>query len=202
MNIPNFLTSLRVVFAIVVFICIGTNQYEAALFFFILASLTDFLDGWWARKFNQITIFGRVMDPFADKLLICGTFICLLTKPELPLLQSWMVVVIVARELLVTSLRALIESEGGDFSAKWIGKWKMFFQCFTAMMALLLLICVLNGNAQLHQFLDAHLPSDTWPIYALLIFGVLLWGTLLITIYSGVTYCINAIKIISKKERK
>jgi CDP-diacylglycerol--glycerol-3-phosphate 3-phosphatidyltransferase len=121
------------------------------------------LDGWWARRFNQITVFGRVMDPFADKLLICGAFVCLVTIPELTsdkagfpawlMLQPWMVIVIIGRELLVTSLRAFIESAGGDFSAKWLGKLKMLLQCAAVILALL----YLSGGAEWNFYVP---PSE------------------------------------------
>jgi len=150
MNVPNTLTLLRILCAVIVFTLMGLHRYDLALLFFLAAALTDFLDGWWARRYNQITVFGRVMDPFADKLLICGAFVCLVAIPEMTdgekndfpawlLLQSWMVIVIIGRELLVTSLRAFIEGAGGDFSAKWLGKLKMVLQCVAIILALLYL---------------------------------------------------------------
>ena len=153
MNIPNTLTFLRILFAVVVFTMIGLRYYDLALLFFVLAAFTDFLDGWWARRFKQITVFGRVMDPFADKFLICGAFVCFVTIPELTsdrsypswlMLQAWMVIIIVGRELFVTTLRAFIEESGGDFSAKWIGKCKMAIQCAAVILTLL----YLSGGAE------------------------------------------------------
>jgi len=185
MNVPNALTLLRVLFAVAVFFCIAVYRFDFALVFFVLASLTDFLDGWWARKFKQITVFGRIMDPFADKFLICGTFICLVPIPELmriddsilpawTSLQPWMVIVIVGRELLITSLRAVVESSGGDFSAKWIGKWKMGLQCAAV------IFCFLYLSGKTGVFY--------WMITSL-------WATVIITIYSGVSYCVNAVRM-------
>ncbi|MDR2761749.1 MAG: CDP-alcohol phosphatidyltransferase family protein [Planctomycetaceae bacterium] len=237
MNIPNILTTFRVFFAIAVFYFISIGGYDISLLFFVLASATDFLDGWWARRFNQVTVFGRVMDPFADKFLICGVLIFLVSIPELTgasdrtsgwswlMLKSWMVVVIVGRELLVTSLRAVIESSGGDFSAKWVGKLKMWFQCIAIASCLL----YLSGGAELAFksgdgsfiaseffktdisyrrssvaiFLDSIL-SDTsfaksWRNVVFFTMIISLWTTVFITLYSGVIYCLNAIKIINKK---
>ncbi|MBQ1277950.1 MAG: CDP-alcohol phosphatidyltransferase family protein, partial [Thermoguttaceae bacterium] len=74
-NVPNVLTMARIVLALVMFALIPFKFYVAALVLFVIAALTDFVDGWWARRFNQKTQFGRIMDPFADKLLVCGTFI-------------------------------------------------------------------------------------------------------------------------------
>jgi CDP-diacylglycerol--glycerol-3-phosphate 3-phosphatidyltransferase len=137
-NVPNVLTMARIVFSILIFVVLPFGCYEAALILFILGSLTDFADGWWARHFHQVTKLGRILDPFADKLLVCGTLIYLVAIPELrdigPVwaqklgLAPWMVVVIVSRELLVTMLRSIVEGGGGDFSAKWLGKIKMGFQ--------------------------------------------------------------------------
>ena len=154
MNVPNILTLLRILCAMIVFAMIAFARYDLALLFFLLASVSDFLDGWWARHYHQVTVFGRIMDPFADKFLICGAFVCLVAIPELTsdkagfaawlMLQPWMVIVIIGRELLVTSLRAFVESSGGDFSAKWLGKWKMVLQCAAVILALL----YLSGGAE------------------------------------------------------
>ena len=102
-NVPNVLTLLRLVLSCVLFVMIalGPQFMIAALVLFIVTALTDFVDGWWARKFNQCTQFGRIMDPFADKILICGTFIFLSARPEMQadwrLFQPWMAVVIMGR---------------------------------------------------------------------------------------------------------
>ncbi len=234
MNVPNSLTLLRVVFAIAVFYGIAVRNYDFGLLFFVLAALTDFLDGWWARRFKQITVFGRVMDPFADKFLICGVFICLTAIPSLSedpiggfptwlMLQPWMVIVIVARELLITSLRAVVESSGGDFSAKWIGKWKMVFQC----VAVIACFLYLSGGAQrsfatpcteelgnallvnesfarekvapsdaLAQWIDGFFVTKSWRNGVFYGMIASLWATVIITIYSGVSYCFNASRII------
>ncbi|MDR1924782.1 MAG: CDP-diacylglycerol--glycerol-3-phosphate 3-phosphatidyltransferase [Planctomycetaceae bacterium] len=241
MNVPNILTVLRVFFAIATFYFIAYRNFDFALLFFLLASLTDFFDGWWARRFHQITVFGRIMDPFADKFLICGVLIFLVTIPDLTgtsdkvrgwswfMLQPWMVVVIVGRELLVTSLRAVIESSGGDFSAKWIGKVKMWFQC----VALSCCFLFLAGGAELaHNYGDSiaavsdfHNIKNTyqssiiadsldkslsntplennakyWRNAIFFIMNISLWITVIVTIYSGITYCYNATKIIRRSK--
>lgn len=139
-NVPNTLTLARVVLAAGCFAALSFQAPWSALGLFVVATVTDFVDGYWARRFGQITQFGRIADPFADKLLICGVFIYLAAEPASPV-RPWMVVVIVGRELLVTSLRALVEGGGGDFSAKLLGKWKMVLQCLAAILGLLW-ICV------------------------------------------------------------
>lgn len=203
MNVPNFLTILRVFFAVEVFVFCAFHNWELCLLFFALAAATDFVDGWWARKYNQITVFGRIMDPFADKFLICGTFICLLAVlpltsermkplsliPNWMMLQPWMVIVIVTRELFITSLRAAVEQHGGDFSAKWIGKWKMGVQCAAVA------VCFVYLSLYLHSaFWDRFgLGLNSVQVSLLYFLWIcLLWGTVLITLYSGISYSYRA----------
>ena len=236
MNIPNTLTVLRVLFAIIVFVMIGLARYDLALLFFVLAALTDALDGWWARRFKQITVFGRIMDPFADKFLICGAFICLLTIPELTsdragfpawlMLQAWLVIVIVGRELLVTSLRSFVESAGGDFSAKWLGKLKMVIQCTAIILALLYLSGGAEWNIEkvggqellvqefyrpdvaaqkstlLAQGLDHTLDTKRWRTVVFFSMLVSFWLTAGITLLSGLDYCIHAARMIRKRRER
>ena len=110
----------------------------ASLVVFLIAAGTDWVDGYWARKYGQITQLGRILDPFADKMIICGTFIFLAAAPQLadgsPAsgIAAWVAVLVMAREMIVTALRSFVEERGGDFSAKWAGKWKMVFQCAAA----------------------------------------------------------------------
>jgi len=117
-----------------------TNAWAlpVALVLFVVAALTDALDGYLARKWQVVSVFGRIMDPFADKVLILGAFVMLagpqffatdeLLWTQVAGVTPWMVVVILGRELLVTTIRAVLESQGVDFSAKWSGKVKMIVQ--------------------------------------------------------------------------
>ncbi|MEX0585412.1 MAG: CDP-alcohol phosphatidyltransferase family protein, partial [Pirellulales bacterium] len=123
-NVPNQLTSLRLLLAIVLFVLVEQKQYFAGTILFLLAASTDWLDGYWARKYGQVTTLGRVFDPFVDKIIICGTFIYLAAIPGSGLVP-WMAVVVVAREMLVTALRAFNEQNGGDSSSRTAGKLKM-----------------------------------------------------------------------------
>ena len=113
MNLPNKLTLLRILL-IPVFIIIMmsniTNHYLIACLIFIIASITDALDGYIARKNNLVTDFGKFMDPLADKLLVISALICMI---ESNLVAGWMVIIIVARELTVSILRAIAASGGG-----------------------------------------------------------------------------------------
>ncbi len=100
-----------------------------------MAAGTDWLDGYWARKYGQVTTLGRILDPFVDKIIICGTFIFLAAVPDSGV-AAWMAVVIVGRELLVTALRSYLEGEGADFSAIMSGKLKMVLQCVAVLVSL------------------------------------------------------------------
>jgi CDP-diacylglycerol--glycerol-3-phosphate 3-phosphatidyltransferase len=187
-NIPNQLTSLRLILAVVMFCLIPwgkTWSYLTCLVLFLLAAGTDWLDGWYARKYGAITVLGRILDPFADKVIICGTFIFLVAVPEMNQLtwglQAWMVVVIVGRELLVTALRGVIEQEGGDFSAKMSGKLKMVFQCIAASAALFYL-----------SFTEG---APAWVLWTII---VSIWTAVLLTIYSGMVYVVAAVKMLQR----
>ncbi len=141
------------------------------------------MDGYWARKYNQITKLGRILDPFVDKVIICGAMIALVGEPGSGL-ASWMATLVVARELLVTSLRGLIEGKGGDFSAKQLGKWKMVAQC-AAVVAVL--VCLQ---------LSPPLPSLEW-----IRFG-LIWLAIALTILSGLEYVLLVIRSESSESGK
>ena len=146
LNLPNQLTGLRLLLSVALFALISTEYYISAFVLFLIAVGTDWLDGYYARKFNQVTTLGRILDPFADKVIICGTFVFLVTTPgmlaDVLLLRAWMVVVIVGRELLVTALRSFLEERGSDFSANLSGKLKMVLQCLAAGSALIYLHCL------------------------------------------------------------
>ena len=174
-NVPNALTSARFVLAIGVMVLIPVQAYMAAVVLFLVAASTDWMDGYWARKYGQVTKLGRIFDPFVDKIIICGTFIALVEVAGSGV-ASWMATIIVARELLVTSLRGMIEGSGGDFSANQLGKWKMVVQCTAVVVILLALIY----------------PSVSWLAMA----GQgLLWAAILITLYSGFVYVVAAAKL-------
>ena len=139
MNLPNKLTILRVImipfFVLALLYNGGENQtlrYVAAAIF-IIASLTDMLDGKIARKYNLVTNFGKFMDPLADKLLVCSALICLGELKELP---AWMVIVIISREFIISGFRLVASDNGVVIAASYWGKFKTTFQ----MIAVVLLI--------------------------------------------------------------
>jgi CDP-diacylglycerol--glycerol-3-phosphate 3-phosphatidyltransferase len=140
---PNRITALRFVGALALFVIFAVwgqsderqleherGTFQIAFWLFIATALSDVLDGWLARRGNQITTFGRIADPFVDKVLIVGAMIFLATLPwSRQYFPAWIVVVIVAREFLVTGIRGWAESQGHSFPADWFGKVKMFLQC-------------------------------------------------------------------------
>ena len=137
-NVPNVLSAVRFVLAVVVCGLVEWSYFLAATICFIVAASTDWVDGWWARRYNQVTKLGRILDPFVDKIIICGAMIALSGFAESPL-RPWMATLVVGRELLVTSLRGMVEGQGGDFSAKQLGKWKMLLQCVAVVAVMLML---------------------------------------------------------------
>lgn len=120
-NVPNQLTASRLVLAIVLFVLIAFELYQAGMVVFILAAGTDWLDGYWARKYGQVTTLGRILDPFVDKIIICGTFIFLVKLP-LSGIEAWMAVVVVGRELLVTAHAEFFGATGGRFFSIVVGQ--------------------------------------------------------------------------------
>src|SRR6516165_4332768 len=129
-NLPNQLTAARLGLAIVLFFLIAGESWLWCVVVFAVAALTDWLDGYLARKQGLTSALGRVFDPLVDKVLICGAYIFLLGVPQDAAgLQPWMVTVVVARELIITGLRSFMENRNVSFGADWLGKLKMVLQC-------------------------------------------------------------------------
>lgn len=180
-NLPNQITILRLVLALALFVLLSLRLPWPALFVFLLAAATDWIDGYLARRFNQVTQLGRILDPFADKILICGTFIFLAAEPSSGI-DAWMAVVVVGRELLVTALRSFLEQRGADFSANMAGKLKMVFQCAAVILSLWHLHHLTQDSA-MPQLLSISLP-------------ITVWAAVVSTVYSGVGYIFSAVRIL------
>jgi CDP-diacylglycerol--glycerol-3-phosphate 3-phosphatidyltransferase len=135
-NVPNQLTAARFVLALVLFALIEYALWVWCIGVFGVAALTDWLDGYLARKQGLTSTLGRNLDPLVDKVLICGAFI-FLVPVEGAAIQAWMVTVVVSRELIITSLRSFLENRGATFGADWLGKIKMVLQC-AALLAIFL----------------------------------------------------------------
>ena len=130
MNLPNKLTILRMIMIVpfVVFMLApigGAAGKWIALALFVIASLTDLLDGKIARKYNLVTTFGKFMDPLADKLLVCSAMICLVELGRIP---AWIVIVIISREFIISGFRLVASDKGVVIAASWWGKFKTTFQ--------------------------------------------------------------------------
>jgi CDP-diacylglycerol--glycerol-3-phosphate 3-phosphatidyltransferase len=177
-NVPNAVTLVRLVLAVAVFLLISLQLPVAALVVFLIAAGTDWVDGWWARKYQQVTKLGRIFDPFVDKVIICGAFVFLAAEAGSGM-HAWMAVLVTAREMLVTSLRSFIEQSGGDFSANWPGKWKMVLQCAAVSLSLLGLAYGAAPPPALQVVRD-----------------VMIYGAMLMTVYSGAIYFVAAWKSI------
>ena len=187
MNVPNALSMARLILACVVFVLIGFDQFLAAFVLFVIAASTDWVDGWWARKFNQVTQLGRMLDPFVDKIIICGTFIFLTGEYDHGSgIAAWMTTIVVGRELLVTALRSMIEASGGDFSAGMAGKLKMVFQCIAVGASLI----TLHYGAE---------RAPTWLTMTLFLSALV---AVLSTVQSGIGYVFAAIRMTQAKESR
>ncbi len=175
LNVPNILSSIRLILAIAVCFLIELRWFLPSMILFAIAASTDFIDGWWARKFQQVTKLGRILDPFVDKTIICGAMIALVAIPRSGL-PAWVAILVVCRELLVTSLRGMVEGAGGDFSAKQLGKWKMVAQCAT--------VIVLLWRLRLPE-------SPTWLDW---ICHLSVGATVVLTLLSGLEYVMLVIR--------
>ena len=153
LNLPNRITVARLGLAIVFFVLVGQYSHRAprpwlldlAAATFVIAAISDILDGYIARKRGLVTPFGRILDPLVDKILVCGAFILFVGTGfvdadghNVTEVRTWMVVVIVGRELLVTGLRGFNESMGKAFGASLHGKIKMWMQSVAAPAILLI----------------------------------------------------------------
>ena len=188
LNTPNLITLTRFALSIVVFALMSYGFYYSSFWIFVIAASTDWVDGYIARRTDQVTQLGRILDPFCDKMIICGVYILIaieaaeLTNPHWSLITGWMAVVVVGRELLVTMLRGYIEQRGGDFSANKAGKLKMVFQCI-AVGGCLLVLAMKSS-------------TDTFAILIGWITGIAVWVAIVSTIYSGIIYIFAATKMV------
>lgn len=195
MNLANKLTMIRIflVPVFLVFITIKEIPYGSiiATVIFIIASLTDQLDGHIARSRNQITNFGKFMDPLADKLLVTAALVSLV---ELKLVAGWAVVVILAREFAVSGLRTLAASDGTVIAASWWGKIKTV----TQMIAILLLLLKVNINTSVNaiNFVNNNSLLNDFFTY---VPETIMFMAVLITIISGIDYFVKNKHVISMK---
>jgi len=204
MNLPNFLTIFRMALVpvfIVFFYCghseaVSYGPGGARLYFFIafavflIASATDAVDGHIARKHNLITNFGKLMDPLADKVLTTAAFIVFVDAHIIP---AWMVIVILAREFIITGLRGVAASEGVVLAAGLSGKLKTVFQMVA--ICLILFATALAGEATERGF-------GTLTGFGAFVSGaaaICLWAAVISTVYSGIEYLWKGRKLLNMK---
>lgn len=178
-NVPNALSLSRVPLTALLCACIESGWWLPALVVFGVAALTDWLDGWWARKFNQLSAVGRALDPLTDKVLIGSAFLFLIPVTAAGV-APWMVAVMISRELLITGVRGIVESAGKKFGADWFGKFKTILQCVVLVAVLFLLTC------------RQHLWLTEWDEALGWTYRVLLWVMLAATVGSGLQYLVKA----------
>ncbi len=164
-NLPNQLTASRFVLALVLFVLIERDYWLACLVVFIIASITDWLDGYIARRQGLTSTLGRNLDPLVDKVLVCGAYIFLLPDGVKDgWLQPWMVVIVVARELVITGLRSFMENLGASFGADWLGKVKLVLQ----VAALIAIFVALTAKVDAPEQLGWIEPTRNVLVYAML----------------------------------
>ncbi len=181
MNLPNKLTILRIFLTAIFIIFIslsGLAPKIIAFFIFIIASLTDYYDGYLARRYNQVTDFGKLMDPIADKILILSAFLAFV---QLQLIGAWMVIVIFSREALITGLRIFAISRGKVLEAEAAGKHKTVSQ----MVAIFLIFIFIIFKEMLLKFYSWGQTIDY--IFKISIF-ILMLITVSLTVISGLSY--------------
>jgi CDP-diacylglycerol--glycerol-3-phosphate 3-phosphatidyltransferase len=182
-NLPNQLTASRFLLALILFVLIERELWLACLGVFIVASFTDWLDGYLARRQGLTSTLGRNLDPLVDKVLVCGAYIFLLPDGNRDeWLKPWMVTVVVARELVITSLRSFMENMGAKFGADMLGKIKFALQA-AALIAIFL-------SLDLHTRLEERV---NWVITAR---DVLIWAMLATTLFSGLQYLWRAAAVL------
>ena len=168
MNTPNKLTLIRILMVPLFIWCLYMNFNIVAIAVFVLAAFTDYLDGHLARKHGLVTTFGKLMDPLADKILTISALVCFL-ELDVRFLTAWMVVIIIARELIVTGIRLIALDENKVIAASWWGKSKTVSQ-IVAIIALML---------------DRIVRLD---IGAVSLTGIAVWVMVILTVYSGFDY--------------
>ncbi len=188
MNLPNRITLARLVLSFGLFailMLLDSQDYRNRLWagiafgVFVIVAATDALDGYLARKYDLVSDFGRIADPFVDKISVCGAFVFFCASATvMDLVPAWIVVVIIAREFLVTALRGFVESQGIPFGADQLGKIKMIVQCVT-------ISCILAYFTLI--------PGTEWARVTLI---ALVYGTAALTVISGISYVQKATRYI------
>ncbi len=190
MVLPNQLTILRIILTpvfLVLFLSGNPLLKQISLGVYIIAALTDWYDGWLARKFNYITAWGKFWDPLADKILTSAAFLGFVILGIIPL---WMVIIIAARDFLVTGFRAYADYRGRSFPTIYYAKWKTFIQ-----MAFLYYLLIVNVGQNTAQIYSGNEKLFTILTNRVFIYYAMLFVTI-ITFHSGITYLYKNRKLI------
>lgn len=196
-NLPNQITIGRLFLAIIFFVCLAQFDgrvavprcwiLDVSVALFIIAAITDIIDGYLARKYDQVTSFGRVIDPFVDKILVIGAYVFMagdrftdVSGANISHVRDWMVLVVLGRELLVTSLRGVTEASGQSFGANIYGKLKMLLQSITVVWVLL------------------HLSHPDWPAILVDFTPYLVYAMVAVTALSVLPYLKASRSILSQ----
>ncbi|MBE7516151.1 MAG: CDP-diacylglycerol--glycerol-3-phosphate 3-phosphatidyltransferase [Chloracidobacterium sp.] len=212
MNLPNYITLGRIVIVPLLVVVLltpemshwfGISSYALAIVLFLIAALTDMVDGQLARRRNQVSTLGKFLDPIADKLLIASALIVLVEKHLAP---SWAVVVILGREFIITGLRSIAASEGVVIQAQSLGKIKMWAQC-VAVVALL--VAAANGDPPVSNFgldypaffwrvaevrtafadlMSLNITTNDWKVFGYLVGRGALWVSVITALWSMYGY--------------
>ena len=178
-NLPNTLTIIRLVCIPLVLVCLSFHgklgSFLAALFF-SMAFVTDFLDGYFARKYGAVTVLGKFLDPLADKILVSATMIMLIPLGRIP---TWIVILIVAREIAITGFRTIAVNEGVVIQASALGKYKTIFQSVA-----------IAGLCLHYEYVDVNFHA---------VGMTFLWIALILTFWSGWAYFKNSIHVLFPK---
>ncbi|MBV6497779.1 MAG: CDP-diacylglycerol--glycerol-3-phosphate 3-phosphatidyltransferase [Acidobacteria bacterium ACB1] len=212
MNLPNWLTIARILIVPLIVVALltpvaesafGISGYAFAIVLFIVASVTDIVDGQLARRRNQVSAIGKFLDPIADKLLVSAALIVLVEKHLAP---SWAVVIIIGREFIITGLRSIAVTEGIVIQAQLLGKIKMWAQC-VAIVALL--VAAANGTVPVSNFgldypaafwevaevrtafsdlVTLSLTSNDWKVFGYLVGRLGIWVSVILSVWSMLDY--------------
>jgi CDP-diacylglycerol--glycerol-3-phosphate 3-phosphatidyltransferase len=182
-TVPNLLSLARLVLALVLFGVMERGEWAVATWLFVVAASTDWVDGWYARRFGQVSRLGRIFDPLVDKVIVCGAYVLLAERGGASAIAPWMAVVVVVRELVVTAVRAEMERVGEDFSAGPAGKLKMVLQCVA---------------------IGLELAARAWPEMApggvglRPVASIVSWAAIVATVWSGLEYLLRC-RVIFKR---
>ena len=180
MNVPNRLTILRVAMIPLFVIAMLWQQLPYSDYIagglFIAACITDFFDGYLARKYNQVTTFGKFMDPLADKLLVCAALICFLADPQTNM-PAWVVIIIISREFIISGFRLVAAEKGVTIAASYWGKFK------TASQMVMIILLILNFGGAFE-----------------ILTQIFVWASLALTVISLITYIVQNKNVISMQE--